>query len=415
MTEMAPKITQEMSDAAFASLAASVIKSEGRDLPRPLRVVKEAKTKAEIALPPLGAPRPEKVASEPASKALLAARTEVHRARATILTLKAEYERVKASDAKKREIRDAMLALNRAKRNLAEIETRIGRLERPARAAADVLRATIGLQARAIDSDQRMQAERDRKPKRLGERPTRRVKVESPLGPIFDQVTGKRTNDDHVARILDTIDLMLKSRQIDRDQETAARVVQNAWAAAPGAIRCALSAGEGGAGPGSRSPTDRMLKAGRVLNDVRQVLGVIDSLVIIRVCGMGMSVDQAARVEFAVPEGRRVGEREKNHIGMRLRMGLALLAKFWGMRSTPLQTGKSESLRTAKAQDDKFVLRDFDTPYVGGSSVDIGKLTGSNKQEVEALREQENARRLLMEQRKLARRLKANAAPAQGS
>lgn len=414
MTEMATEITEEMSDQAFASLAASVIKSAGRELPRPLPVVKELKPKAKIELPPLGTVRPQKEYSESVSKALLHARAEARRVTAIIVSLEVEYQRVRASDAKKREIRTAMLAVHGEKRQLSKIEAQIERLQRPARAAAGVLRATVGLQTRAIESDRQMQVDRERKPRRLVQRPTRQVKVESPLGPIFDQVSGKRTNDDHVPRIVDTIDQMLKSRQINRDQETAARVVQNAWAAAPGDIRCALAAGEGGAGPGSRSPTDRMLKAGRVLNDVRQVLGVIDSLVIIRVCGMGMSVDEAARVEFAVPEGKRAGEREKSHIGMRLRMGLALLAKFWGMCSPTLQSGKSESLRTAKARDDRFVLRDFDTPYVSGSSVDIGRLTGSNKSQVEALREQENARRLLKEQRRVARRLKASA-PAQGS
>lgn len=418
MTEMATKITDEMSDQAFASLAAAVIKSEGRELPRPLPVVKEKKARPEVALPPLGTARPQKQSAEPVSKALLHARAEARRVTVIIHSLEVEYERVKASDAKKQPIRDAMLAVNRARRDLAKIERCIERVGRPARSAAEVLRATVGLQARAVDSDRQMQTDRERKLRSKLERPTREVKIESPYGPMFDQKTGRRINDDRVPRVLDTIDWMLRAHYIDRNGEAAARKVQDAWAAAPGNIRCALSAGEGGAGPGSRSPTEQQMWAGGILNDVRDELGSIDGLVIVRVCGIGMGVEQAARMEFAIPDNKPVPERQRDHIGLRLRMGLARLARLWRIASRPPQSGKgSPNLRSASARSDEFVLKQFSTQHAASVAADIGTLTGKNKTEIDALRERQKALSAREERRvgKRKPRQKNGAAPSQGA
>lgn len=417
MTEMATRITEEMSDAAFASLAASVIKSEGRELPRPLAAVKETKPKAKVDLQPLGTPRPQREATVPVSKALLHARAEAQRLTAIISSLEVEYERVQASDAKKREIRTAMLAVHGEKRNLAKLEARIERLQPPARSAADVLRATVGLQGRAIAKDQQMQTDRERRLRKL-ERPTREVKIESPYGPIFDAKSGRRTNDDHVPRVLDTIDMMLRSRQIDRNQEAAARMVQDAWAAAPGTIRCALSAGEGGAGPGSRSPSEQQLWAGGILNDVRRELGQLDSLVVIRVCGLGMSVEQAARMIFAVPDTVRVKQYEGQHVGMRLRMGLAVMVKAWGIGARQPKVGiGSADLRSASARSDEFVLKEFSTQHAPATVAGIGALQGRNKAEIDAVREREKALSVREERRarKSKPRQKNGAATAQGA
>jgi len=51
MSEMAKIITEEMADEAFRSLAASVIKADGRALPRPLPKSSEPRAKPEAALP----------------------------------------------------------------------------------------------------------------------------------------------------------------------------------------------------------------------------------------------------------------------------------------------------------------------------------------------------------------------------
>lgn len=409
MTEMA-RSHDDMSDEAFRSLAAAVIRGESRELPRPLPNKVERKARPKVELPPLGTPRPHRESLEPVSKALVSARAEARAAALTIDKLETEFERVKAGGARKREIRDAMLAVGRAKRSLAKIEERIERLERPARAAAGVLRATVGLHARAIDSDRQMQADRERKPKKPIQRQTRQVKVESPLGPLFDPETGKRINDDHVTRVVDTIDLMLKQRQIDRDQEAAARMVQDAWAIAPGNIRCALSAGEGGAGPGSRSPTEMQMWAGRILNDVRRELGRIDSLVVIRICGLGMTVAETAAVEFA---GHRTSKREQLHIGMRLRMALALLANVWGLRGRRPHVGAgSANLRSATARNDEFVLRSFETSHVGATSLTIGVLDGGNAAEIEVKRQNERELKEREEKRSRYRQRKKSGAQA---
>lgn len=156
----------------------------------------------------------------------------------------------------------------------------------------------------------------------MPKRETRDVDVESPYG--------RATNGmDRVERVIDTIDLMLRSHQIDRGQEAAARKVQSAWAMAPDAIKCALCPGAGGAGPGTRSPTERQLEAANVLNVVRNSLGELDAPIIIRIAGMGWSVEDTARVVFGVRDGIKVKAYETAHVGMRLRMGLVVLARHW--------------------------------------------------------------------------------------
>lgn len=232
---------------------------------------------------------------------------------------------------------------------------------------------------------------------------TRTVNVESPYGRATNGV-------DRVEKILDTIDLLLRARQIDRDQEAAARMVKDAAAMAPGNIRCALSAGEGGAGPGSRSPTEGQLWAGGILNDVRKVLGELDSLVVLRICGAGFSIEDTARMMFAIIDGIRVSARQREHVGMRLRMALAVLAKHWqiGTRRPKVGIGSANN-RSAKARNDEFVLRDFSTKHVPEKKGEgIGKLAHGNSAEIEAQRERERllgereARRARWRTKKLA-------------
>lgn len=377
-------ITEEMSDAAFRSLAAGVIKAEGRALPRPLPKQAERKPLKEREAKPETDPYEGTIARQ-----LIEARIAAKASAMKVRDLQAEMSRLQSSGAKKRELRASHFALKREEKEVVRLQGLIRKLTPIAREIASVGRSTIGMEMKAAGCDAKWKAARERKLKKLErpERSVRNVNVESPFGPLFDGKTGNRINDDRVTRIVDTIDLLLKQRQIDRDQEAAARMVQDAWASAPGNIRCALAAGEGGAGPGSRSPSERQLWAGGVLNDVRRELGQIDSLVVIRICGLGMTVADAAAMEFS---GRLVNKREKLHIGMRLRMALALLAKVWGLRTHMPKVGEgSADLRSAKARNDEFVLRSFDTKHVGSTSSPIGALSGGNASDIEARRDRE--------------------------
>lgn len=176
------------------------------------------------------------------------------------------------------------------------------------------------------EETERMDAARNT-PKRF----TREVKVENPYGREFvDEQGFSHNRPDRVEKIVDTIDHMLKARQIDRGQEAAARKVQDAWATAHGSMRCVLAAAEGSGG-GTGSLTDAQIRAGEILNDVRKALGELDAPIVTRVCGMGMSIEETACIVFGIPDGTKVGEREAKHVGMRLRMGLAHLAKRWGI------------------------------------------------------------------------------------
>lgn len=203
-------------------------------------------------------------------------------------------------------------------------------------------RAFLRISERSERVEKAMAAERQRMDEaKAPKRRTRPVKVDSPYG--------RSTNgQDDVERVIDTIDLMLRARQIDRGQEAAARRVQEAWAAAPNALRCTLSPGAGGAGPGSTSPTENQLWAGNVLNDVRAALGELDAPIVIRIAGMGMSVEETARMVFGGRDAEsKVSDREIHHVGMRFRMGVAHLARRWRIEGKG--GAKVVGLRGAKA------------------------------------------------------------------
>lgn len=160
-------------------------------------------------------------------------------------------------------------------------------------------------------------------------RSTRPVEVESPFGREYRDEQGFRHNrPDRVERIVDTIDLMLRARQIDRGQEAAARKVQDAWALAEAGLRCTLAPSAGGRS-GSGTLSDAQIAAGEILNDVRAALGELDAPIVVRVCGMGYSIEETAKIMFALSSSDKVSERHRDHVGLRLRMGLAHLSRRW--------------------------------------------------------------------------------------
>lgn len=155
--------------------------------------------------------------------------------------------------------------------------------------------------------------------KALPKRMVREVDVDSPYG--------KATNKtDRVEKVIDTIEHMLRSRQIDRGQEAAARMVQDSWATAHGSMRCVLAPSAGGGGGGSGTLTDAQIRAGEILNDVRKKLGELDAPIVIRICAIGMSIEETARMVFGVSKATM---RQHHHVGMRLRLALQHLARHW--------------------------------------------------------------------------------------
>lgn len=179
---------------------------------------------------------------------------------------------------------------------------------------------------------------------------TRPVEVENPYGREYRDEAGIRHNrPDKVERIVDTIAWMVQRKHIDRGQEAVARRIEEAWALAPGSLRCTLAPGAGGGVAGSGSPTEGQIWAGEVLNDVRAALGELDAPIVIRICGHGVSLEEVARIVFSVPSTKKVSERETKHVGMRLRMGLAHLARRWRIE---VQRGKVVGLRGGMAGHD---------------------------------------------------------------
>lgn len=186
---------------------------------------------------------------------------------------------------------------------------------------------------------------------RVENRRTEQVTVESPYGRVTNGF-------DSVPRIVDTIAQMVAAHQIDAAQEAAARTVQDAWEKAPSSLRCVLSAPEGSGGSAGGGISAGQEWAGGILNDVRKELGQLDGLVIIRICGIGMSVEETARMVFAVPDCAKVSEPKAKHIGMRLRMGLNVLARTWKLQP---KRHRVTGLRTANAGQPDGPLH----PFVG--------------------------------------------------
>lgn len=372
-----------MDDEHFRALTEAMLRGQSREAQRPLPVRKALAKRSE--------PKPPRTGDEePTARELVRMRLRAREIEKEIAELEQSAATVREAGASKAEIRGADKLVREERRTLAKVNRRIDKLQTAANAAADVLHAMVGLTGPAIERDEKWARDRERKLKKL-ERPTRTIKVESPYGRQYADDDGRLHNrPDRVERVVDTIELMLKAHQIDRDQESAARMVQDAWAAAPGNIRCALAAGEGGAGPGSRSPTEGQLWAGRILNDVREELGRLDSLVVIRICGLGFSIEQAARMIFAVPDTLRVSDRQRDHVGMRLRMALAVMAKHWkiGARKPKVGVGSANN-RSASARHDEFTLKSFATKHAPVVRLDIGTLADGNRHEIDTQRERE--------------------------
>jgi hypothetical protein len=213
-----------------------------------------------------------------------------------------------------------------------------------------VAAASFRISERSARVSQAVAAERARmdEARNALSRETRPVEVASPYGKEYSDELGIRHNrPDKVERVVDTIEDLLRKRWIDRGQEAAARRIEKAWALAPGSLRCALAPGAGGGSDRTASPTEGQLWAGEVLNDVRAALGELDSPVVIRVCGVGLSIEEVARIVYSTPSIRKVPEHERKFVGMRLRMGLAHLAKRWELGEHA--PGKIVGVKGAKA------------------------------------------------------------------
>lgn len=140
---------------------------------------------------------------------------------------------------------------------------------------------------------------------------------------------------DRVLRVVDTLTLMRRAKQLDDRQMEAASIYRRAYEVVAGArLQSPLGAdGTGGGSPGSTSPTSEHLWASEKLAEAAKLLGIIDGAVVAMVCGQGMSIEKATLRLCGTGKGGRPRRTDREVYGSRLRAALTILADKWLPRS----------------------------------------------------------------------------------
>lgn len=159
---------------------------------------------------------------------------------------------------------------------------------------------------------------------RTARRPTMTVTVSSPWLP---GVT------DRVEKVVDTIMLMRRSKQINEWQYLAADRFRDAYEAVRTGLggACDLERVRAGGGQG-RGSNERAAWGTETLADATACLAKIGGSVIVEmVVGQGYSVDDAAGSLFGRAADGTVRRQDREAVGNFLRMHLRALADLWGI------------------------------------------------------------------------------------
>ncbi len=158
------------------------------------------------------------------------------------------------------------------------------------------------------------------KPEKAGRENLKTERVASPWNNGFDRIQ----------RVVDTITVMHRRKQLDQRQHDAAQRYRFAFEACHGAVRSSLNVDNFTPGaPGSRTPSSPLLMAAEILNETRRLLGAIDGLVVEMVAGQGCSIEEATARMCGRDKDGRCREGDLRTIGSRLREALNLLAYRW--------------------------------------------------------------------------------------
>lgn len=129
-------------------------------------------------------------------------------------------------------------------------------------------------------------------------------------------------------RVVDTITLLHRRKQIDDRQQRAAETYRDAAAACAGTIPSLLTR-QPGRTRGSYSPTERQLQAADVLLGAGRILGHLDGQIVGLVAVEGYSIDQCAMRLFGPSDAGKANRGDAEHVGRRLRLALQSLAAAW--------------------------------------------------------------------------------------
>lgn len=148
---------------------------------------------------------------------------------------------------------------------------------------------------------------------------------------------------DYVRRVVDTLNTMYRRKQITKREHDAGSRIQDAFGALYGVMGGAMDFDRvrGGSQPGS-PPGPPQLAASELLGSVRDRLYPEDWAVVLRVCGEGMSIEEAANNLYGAPASRS----QMEDCGRRLREGLRQMADRW----FPLERAQGGGIRSIRTE-----------------------------------------------------------------
>lgn len=133
-------------------------------------------------------------------------------------------------------------------------------------------------------------------------------------------------------RMVDTIVLLHRRKQIDDRQLRAAEVYRDAAAMCSGRIPSLLTRQPRRSGQRQFqdcSPTEKQLWAAERLRQAQAFLGRLDGQIVASVAVAGHSIDECAACLFGTTDSGKANRADAEHVGRRLRLALQTLAAAW--------------------------------------------------------------------------------------
>ncbi|MBK5958587.1 hypothetical protein CCR97_10250 [Rhodoplanes elegans] len=142
------------------------------------------------------------------------------------------------------------------------------------------------------------------------------------------------------ARVVDTITLMARAKQIGSAEHAAALRYRSAFERTYGGSSHLLDPDRTPSAPSSGSHSAARLAAGLLLNEADRALARVGGTVVVEmVVGRGYTIDDAAGSLFGRDEQGRTRKADRDHVGAWLKLSLRRLAKLWGSGRDQVATG----------------------------------------------------------------------------
>lgn len=173
-------------------------------------------------------------------------------------------------------------------------------------------------------------------------------------------------------RVVDTVELLYRRKQIDADQRQAAHIYLDAFEACQGGIPCPLA--ERVRGGGIPSPTEAQMLAARRLAEALAVLGRLDDRLVAAVVCEGRSIEETAGRLLGVTASGRPIRADAEHVGKRLRLALTALAEAWGISGSGRRRGQPSLRGSAPAPAASSAASTVTPPATGKRQVERGRV-----------------------------------------